>query len=105
LIREHPHRFVLRFFFMTRRTSLATGASRCRRKFLRYFKRGFRDESYIDWERGYKDRAYQQWREVLSRGKFEALLGAKKFSEITAHAVLLDFAGTVATFAIWIPRI
>ena len=28
-------------------------SERCRRKFLRFFPGGFRDETYIDWERGY----------------------------------------------------
>ena len=29
----------------------AAGAERCRRKFLRFFPGGFRDETYLDWER------------------------------------------------------
>jgi hypothetical protein len=35
-------------------------ALRCRRKFLRFFPDGFRDETYIDWERGYKWTAHEQ---------------------------------------------
>jgi hypothetical protein len=69
-------------------TASATGATRCRRKFLRYFKRGFADETYIDWERGYKERAHQQWLEVLDRKKFEGLLN--KPAEIAAHAVRIE---------------
>ncbi len=30
----------------------SSAATLCRKKFLRYFKRGFRDETYVDWERG-----------------------------------------------------
>jgi hypothetical protein len=69
-------------------TSLA--ALRCRRKFLRYFKRGFRDETYFDWERGYKERAHQQWLETLDHEKFHDLLAARKYQEITAHAVRIE---------------
>jgi hypothetical protein len=63
-------------------------AARCRQKFLRYFKNGFQDETYIDWERGYKERAHAQWKEVLARPKFEALLSRP--SEVAAHAVRIE---------------
>ncbi len=70
------------------KTSKGTGAARCRRKFLRYFKAGFRDETYFDWERGYKERAHQQWVEVLDRAKFKALLARP--GEIAAQAVRIE---------------
>jgi hypothetical protein len=70
------------------KTSNGTWATRCRRKFLRYFKAGFRDETYFDWERGYKERAHQQWVEVLDRAKFKALLARPV--EIAAHAVRIE---------------
>jgi hypothetical protein len=63
-------------------------AARCRRKFLRYFKNGFRDETYFDWERGYKERAAKQWQEVLARDQFKALLARP--AEIAAHAVRIE---------------
>jgi hypothetical protein len=62
--------------------------ARCRRKFLRYFKRGFHDETYFDWERGYKERASAQWREALARPKFEKLLARP--AEMVAHAVRIE---------------
>ncbi len=62
--------------------------ARCRRKFLRYFKNGFRDETYFEWERGYKERARDQWEELLSRRKFEALLDRP--AEVAAHAVRIE---------------
>ena len=37
------------------------GAVRCRRKFLRFFPGGFRDEKYISWERGYKWESHERW--------------------------------------------
>jgi len=67
-----------------------SGAVRCRKKFLRYFKQGFRDETYFDWERGYKERAHRQWLEVLDQSKFKTLVRAKKFGEIAAHAVRIE---------------
>ena len=41
---------------------------KCRRKFLRFFPKGFADEKYWHWERGYKWRAHERWLELLSKG-------------------------------------
>src|SRR3954471_17336781 len=71
-----------------KKNSRATGAARCRKKFLHYFKRGFRDKTYFEWERGYKERAHQQWLQVLDRAKFKALL--TRPSAIAAHAVRIE---------------
>lgn len=65
-----------------------SGPARCRRKFLRYFKSGFRDETYYEWERGYKERAHEQWLQVLDRAKFKALLARP--AEVAAHAVRIE---------------
>jgi len=70
------------------KTSSAAGAARCRRKFLRYFKGGFRDETYFEWERNYKERAHQQWLEILHCSNFKALLARP--AEIAAHAVRIE---------------
>ncbi|HKY06497.1 MAG TPA: hypothetical protein VJQ56_16485, partial [Blastocatellia bacterium] len=45
----------------------------CRRKFLRFFPKGFRDPKYIDWERGYKWEAHEQWDAQLGRGLYRSL--------------------------------
>ena len=71
-----------------KKNSRAAGAARCRRKFLHYFKGGFRDETYFDWERGYKERAHQQWLDVLDQRQFKALLSRP--AEIAAHAVRIE---------------
>lgn len=68
----------------------SAGALRCRRKFLRFFPKGFQDETYIAWERGYKWAAHEQWKELLNRAAYRALLKAGKFDEIAAHAVRLE---------------
>ena len=70
--------------------SLDPGAAKCRRKFLRYFRQGFHDEKYVDWERGYKETAHDQWKQALGRDAFRQLLAHKKFSEIAAHAVRIE---------------
>jgi hypothetical protein len=63
---------------------------RCRRKFLRYFKHGFRDETYIDWERAYKAAAADRWREQLAPDAFRRLLRAGNFTEIAQRAVRIE---------------
>lgn len=70
--------------------SAPTGALRCRKKFLRYFREGFHDEKYIAWERGYKQTAHEQWQEVLAPSAFAALLRHQRFAEVAAHAVRIE---------------
>ena len=65
-------------------------ATRCRRKFLRFFPGGFQDETYIDWERGYKWKAHEQWDEVLNRSTYRALMKKDEFAEIAARAVRIE---------------
>jgi hypothetical protein len=65
-------------------------AARCRRKFLRYFPNGFRDETYVDWERGYKWAAHEVWEETLGRAEFRRLLAKREFDEIARRAVGLE---------------
>lgn len=75
---------------MKRTGQTTSGAARCRRKFLRFFPKGFRDETYLAWERDYKWKAHQQWKEALNRGAFGALLRKKRFAEIAAHVVRIE---------------
>jgi hypothetical protein len=67
-----------------------TGAKQSRRKFLRFFPKGFHDQTYIDWERGYKWEAHQQWNEILTRSRFQTLLQARDFERIAAQAVRIE---------------
>ena len=71
-------------------TTLPPAVRRCRRKFLRYFPDGFRDEKYIDWERGYKWQAHLRWQEELSTSEMQELLRAGRYSEIAARAVKIE---------------
>jgi hypothetical protein len=63
------------------------GPTRCRRKFLRFFPKGFRDETYLAWERDYKWETHQRWEEALNRDEFRRLLKKREYGEIGARAV------------------
>ena len=63
---------------------------KARRKFLRFFPGGFRDETYLEWERGYKWAAHERWREALAADEFDRLLAARQFHEIAARAVRVE---------------
>jgi hypothetical protein len=67
-----------------------SNANACRRKFLRFFPRGFRDETYLAWERGYKWKAHQQWNDALNQKLFRSLLRRKDFAEIARRAVRIE---------------
>jgi hypothetical protein len=73
-----------------RSSGTSAQALRCRRKFLRFFPGGFRDETYIDWERGYKWAAHEQWDQQLDRKSFRTLLRDGDFAEIAARAVRIE---------------
>jgi hypothetical protein len=70
--------------------ALTTGAEICRKRFLRFFPKGFHDPKYIDWERGYKWSAHEQWKEVLNRTAFRSLLKKGEFATIAAHATRIE---------------
>jgi hypothetical protein len=69
---------------------VSSAADRCRRKFLRFFPGGFRDETYRDWERDYKWETHERWEEALGRGEFERLLKERAFGEVAARAVRVE---------------
>ncbi len=68
----------------------AADAMQCRRKFLRFFPKGFRDEKYFAWERGYKWQAHERWNQQLNRKEFRSLLRKGDFQEIAARAVKIE---------------
>jgi hypothetical protein len=70
--------------------SRAAGARRCREKFLRFFPRGFQDQTYLDWERGYKINAHEKWTELLNRAAYRTLMQQGDFTEIAARAVRIE---------------
>ena len=72
------------------RLARPTQALRARRKFLRFFPRGFRDETYVEWERSYKVETHRRWQEALGRETFRDLLRAGRHAEIAARAVRVE---------------
>jgi len=72
------------------RSQTNPGAERCRRKFLQFFPRGFRDEDYLESERDYKWQSHLRWREALGLPEFSALLRAGRHEEIAARAVRIE---------------
>ena len=65
-------------------------ARRCRRKFLRFFPDGFRDETYLAWERDYKAAAHERWLAELDRDAFRALLRQRAYADVAAAAVKIE---------------
>jgi hypothetical protein len=63
---------------------------RARRKFLRFFPGGFRDETYLDWERSYKWQTHERWQEALGQDELRRLLRAREFAEVAARAVRVE---------------
>ncbi|HYJ34489.1 MAG TPA: hypothetical protein VE326_14900 [Candidatus Binatia bacterium] len=61
-----------------------------RRKFLRAFPGGFRDETYLEWERNYKWEAHQRWTELLSPAVWRGLMRQGSFHEVAARAVAIE---------------
>jgi hypothetical protein len=68
----------------------SAAALRCRRKFLRFFPKAFRDETYIDWERDYKFQAHERWTELLSPTVYVALLSDGNYQEAARRAVQIE---------------
>jgi hypothetical protein len=65
-------------------------ATKCRRKFLKVFPGGYRDETYLDWERDYKWETHRRWQEALHRDEMRRLLRAHDYGEIAARAVRVE---------------
>lgn len=64
--------------------------ARCRRKFLRLFPAGFRDEQYLHWERNYKWRAHTEWEPELNCAAYRSLLRKGQYGDIAAYAVRIE---------------
>jgi hypothetical protein len=82
----------------TKQRAVSKGAEKSRRRFLSFFPKGFRDETYVAWERGYKIRAHERWAELLGKSAFQRLLNDREFEEIGARA-LKSLSGTNLLFS------
>lgn len=63
---------------------------RGRRRFLRKFPGGFRDETYLDWERNYKWEAHQEWAATLNEHDFRQALRQERYQDIASRAVKIE---------------
>ena len=63
---------------------------RCLKKFLHYFRQGYHDPKYIDWERQYKLDAHFQFQQQLNREDYAKLLREKKYEQISLTAVRIE---------------
>lgn len=70
--------------------SASSAAIRCRRKFLRHFPDGFRDETYLEWERDYKWETHLRWQSALAEPEFGRLLRAGEFVEVASRAIRVE---------------
>jgi hypothetical protein len=77
-------------YFRSASVPARSRVARCKRKFLRFFPEGFRDETYLKWERRYKWRAHQEWQSALSRGAYRSKLSQGRFLEIGAEAIKIE---------------
>lgn len=66
------------------------GPTRCRRKFVRFFPKGFSDPKYLDWERNSKWEAHERWEEQLGGATFRGLLRERKYSEAASRAIKVE---------------
>ena len=63
---------------------------RARRKFLKFFPDGFKDQTYLDWERTYKWDAHEAWEERLSDELLPGRLREGDFAGIAQDAVRIE---------------
>jgi hypothetical protein len=63
---------------------------KCIRKFNYYFKGGFKDTKYFEWERSYKLEAHSEFNDQLNEEKFRDLLNKRKYSQIAQTAARVE---------------
>ena len=72
------------------RRGRSSGPLRCRRKFLGYFPKGFRDPDYQETERDYKVATHQRWVEELGEARFAELIRERQYEEIARRAARVE---------------
>ena len=65
-------------------------AERCRRRFVRFFPGGFKDETYLEWERNYKVAAAREWHDALARPRLGLLLKSGRYRDVAAIALRIE---------------
>ena len=72
------------------RVTRFSGPDGCRRKFLKFFPDGFRDEKYRGWERDYKWTAHRRWAEQLAPATMRAMMRRGEYADIARGAVAIE---------------
>lgn len=62
----------------------------CLKKFLYYFRKGYKDAKYISWEREYKWNAHLKFQEDLHQKAFAKLIRKEAFEEIASTVVKIE---------------
>ena len=76
--------------YVVRRLPSSAHAPPCRRKILRLFPKGFRDETYLEWERNYKWKAHRQWHAEQNRSAYRSLCQKGTLTEIATRAIRIE---------------
>jgi hypothetical protein len=76
--------------FMVKSIKATKARRKCLAKFLYYFKKGYKDPLYIEWERQYKLNAHLAFKDVLGENSFKNLFEDKKYKDIAAAAVRIE---------------
>ena len=63
---------------------------RCRRRFLRFFPHGFKDQQYLAWERDYKAEAHARWKANLSEKRLAEYLASRQYDDIAAEVLRIE---------------
>jgi hypothetical protein len=71
-------------------SSVSKSRAKCVKKFLYYFKKGYTDQKYYDWERGYKQDAHELFQRELNKKNYAQLLKEKQFEHIALTAVRVE---------------
>ncbi len=61
-----------------------------RKRFMRFFPKGFYDQRYIEWEHTYKSEAHKLWQNQLGQEEMRNLLRAREYLEIGNRALQVE---------------
>src|SRR5829696_4122552 len=73
-----------------RKDPVQKARTRCLKKFLHYFPKGFTDPTYQAWERNYKLDAHFAFQQTLNCEDFSRLLDSRRYTEIALRAVRVE---------------
>lgn len=76
----------------------AKALAKHKKRFLKFFPKGFKDQRYIEWERDYKWAAHKLFQANLNKENFAALIRAREYDEIAKFALQVE-SGTTFLFS------